>query len=82
MTLVTSFEAFDARGRRIVVHSWNGKLSVGRNASAARRLRVGCASVARRLRVGCASVARRLRVGCASVARRLQCVGSDGKEYF
>ena len=37
MTLVTSFDAFDARGRRIVVHSWSGKLSVGRNASAAMR---------------------------------------------
>ena len=36
MTLVTSFDAFDARGRRIVVHSWSGKLSVGR-ASAAMR---------------------------------------------
>ena len=37
MTLVTSFDAFDARGRRIVVHSWSGKLSVGRNASTAVR---------------------------------------------
>ena len=39
MTLLTSFDAFDARGRRIVVHSWSGKLSVGRNASAAVRRR-------------------------------------------
>ena len=38
MTLVPSFDAFDARGRRIVVYSWSGKLSVGRNASAAVRL--------------------------------------------
>ena len=37
MTLVKSFDAFDARGQRIVIHSWSGKLSVGRNASAARR---------------------------------------------
>ena len=44
MTLVTSFDAFDARGRRIVVHSWSGKLRphCGRNASAAvRQTRVG-----------------------------------------
>ena len=49
MTLITSFDAFDARGRRIVVHSWSGKLSVGRNASAAmRRPHVGRTSAARR----------------------------------
>ena len=51
MTLVTSFDAFDARVRRKVVHSWSGKLSVGRNASAARRPRVGrSASAAMRRR--------------------------------
>ena len=36
MTLVTSFDAFDARGRRIVVHSWSGKLCVGRTSAAMR----------------------------------------------
>ena len=65
MTLVTSFDAFDARGWRIVVHSWRGKLSIGRNASAARRPHVGRASAAMR-RPQCVGRS-------ASTERRPQC---------
>ena len=56
---------YDARGRRMVVHNWSGKLSVGRNASAARRPRVGRASAARLPRVG---------RNASAAVRRPQCV--------
>ena len=63
---------YDARGRRIVVHSWSGKLCVGRNASAARRPHVGRASAARRQQC----------VGrSASAAMRKTRVGRNAADY-
>ena len=73
MTLVTSFDAFDARVRRIVVHSWSGKLSVGRNASAARRPRVG--------RSASAAMCRRSVGRSASAAMRRRSVGRNAADY-